>query len=388
MKNKCIVITGIQAWNLAGGGNCRNIAIEFAKQNQVLFVNPPPSLFNRPFKREGIPGGELKNEADNLWILQPKTVVIPTNILPHNFLYKKLLRSNSERFGKEIASHLKKLNFTVDFLFTDSDMFRSFFLKEILQPKLFAYYIRDNLMGVPYWHKHGQYIETLIIRKADIVLANSLYLADYAAQNNSRSYFIGQGCDISIFNSSKAQSKPDNLPDLPRPVIGYAGALLSSRLDKHLIEFMCKKLPKYTFLFVGKEDEAFQNSELHQLPNTYFTGLVPPNDLPRYINQFDVAINPQAVNPITIGNYPRKIDEYLAMGKPVVATHTRAMVYFQEVCYLASFPAKFVQLIQQALEENNANREKKRQQIANKHDWGKHVEGIYATLKLLPQLSS
>ena len=39
----------------------------------------------------------------------------------------------------------------------------------------------------------------------------------------------------------------------------------------------------------------------------------------------DVCINPQKVNPITDGNYPLKIDEYLAMGKPVVATRTHTM---------------------------------------------------------------
>jgi hypothetical protein len=31
------------------------------------------------------------------------------------------------------------------------------------------------------------------------------------------------------------------------------------------------------------------------------------------------------LNETTKGNYPRKIDEYLAMGKPVVATKTIAM---------------------------------------------------------------
>ncbi len=43
-------------------------------------------------------------------------------------------------------------------------------------------------------------------------------------------------------------------------------------------------------------------------------------ELPGYIQHFDVCINPQKLNPITIGNYPLKVDEYLAMGKPVVAT--------------------------------------------------------------------
>jgi glycosyltransferase involved in cell wall biosynthesis len=49
------------------------------------------------------------------------------------------------------------------------------------------------------------------------------------------------------------------------------------------------------------------------------------NRLPEYIKASDVCINPQLLNETTKGNYPRKIDEYLAMGKPVVATKTIAM---------------------------------------------------------------
>ncbi|MFC7669776.1 glycosyltransferase [Hymenobacter humi] len=52
------------------------------------------------------------------------------------------------------------------------------------------------------------------------------------------------------------------------------------------------------------------------------------------MSYFDVCTNPQAVNEVTIGNYPLKIDEYLAMGKPVVATATRAMDMFADYVYL------------------------------------------------------
>ena len=47
--------------------------------------------------------------------------------------------------------------------------------------------------------------------------------------------------------------------------------------------------------------------------------------MPAYLQHFDVCINPQEVNDITLGNFPLKILEYLAMGKPVVATATHLM---------------------------------------------------------------
>ena len=74
----------------------------------------------------------------------------------------------------------------------------------------------------------------------------------------------------------------------------------------------------YSIVLVGPEDEDFMKSKLHQIENIFFLGSKSEVELSSYINGFDVAINPQLVNMMTIGNYPRKIDEYLAMGKPIV----------------------------------------------------------------------
>ena len=58
------------------------------------------------------------------------------------------------------------------------------------------------------------------------------------------------------------------------------------------------------------------------MDNVHFLGAKKTDELASYMEHFDVCINPQVVNDLTIGNYPRKIDEYLAMGKAVVATDT------------------------------------------------------------------
>ena len=40
-KSRDIVVTGIQAWDIEIGSNCKNIAIEMSKKHRVLYVNPP-----------------------------------------------------------------------------------------------------------------------------------------------------------------------------------------------------------------------------------------------------------------------------------------------------------------------------------------------------------
>jgi len=92
-------------------------------------------------------------------------------------------------------------------------------------------------------------------------------------------------------------------------------------------------------------------------------------ELPNYVQAFDVCMNPQLLNNITRGNYPLKIDEYLAMGKPVVASRTKAMKLFENHTYLADKAEEYPALIKKALAENNPEKENERIRFANSHTW-------------------
>src|SRR5690606_17817798 len=157
--------------------------------------------------------------------------------------------------------------------------------------------------------------------------------------------------------------------DIQAPIVGYVGSLDSNRLDIDLIAHIAKSLPDHQVVLVGPEDTVFQSSELHTIANIAFLGKKAAGDLPRYINAFDVCINPQLVNSITIGNYPRKIDEYLAMGKPTVATYTLTMEAFRDVVRLAKTKEDFVAHILDARREDNDELQQERRNVAATHTW-------------------
>ena len=94
----------------------------------------------------------------------------------------------------------------------------------------------------------------------------------------------------------------------------------------------------------------------------------------------DVCINPQLINDATIGNYPRKVDEYLAMGKPVVATKTLGMDVFKDYTYLCDTAQEYVNSIQDALKNDNADLKKKRVAFASSHTWENSVKKIYEAI--------
>jgi len=401
LQNRDIIVVGIQAWDIEIGSNCKNIAEEFAKNNRVLYVNSPLdriSMFRerkseRIRKRINIVKGvkpEIVEISPNLWNLYPATIIESINWIGSSVLFDWLNRINNKRFAHQIKLAADKLGFKDYLIFNDSDMFRSFYLKEYLNPETYIYYTRDNLIAVDYWKKQGVRLEALHMKKADLVVANSTYLASLARKFNPNSFYVGQGCDVSLFDSKLVSSVPADIQHIKKPIAGYIGALLSLRLDIQVIEYIAVNRPDWSIVLVGPEDDTFKTSRLHQLANVYFLGNKKGSELPSYLNYFDVAINPQVLSPVTIGNYPRKIDEYLAMGKPTVATKTEAMSVFADYTYLAETKEGYIDCIDNALLEDNDQLHLSREQFAKQHTWENNVLEISKaaeTVKLKGKLS-
>lgn len=384
------LIFGQQAYDNPIGSNCIDIAEEIARNNRVMYVNFPldrktildnkdSDLYLIESRKKVLKGNlpELQQVKENLWVFNPKITIESINLLPDGFMFDLFNKRNNRLIAKRVKKGIRELGFKDYIIFNDSDIFRSFYMKELLRPEVYVYYSRDNLMTVNYFRKHGLRLEPMLMKKATMTAANSVYLKDMCAEHNSNSFYIGQGCDLSLFDAKKEYETPNEFKSLRGPKIGYIGSLRSSRLDITLLETLALKNPTWNILLVGPEDEAFQNSELHEMENVLFTGSKSLDTLPAYLSSFDVAINPQAVNPVTIGNYPRKIDEYLALGIPTVATKTRAMEIFKDHVYLAETAEDYQNMIQEALDKDSKELRQERIEFAKSHTWENSVDMLY-----------
>ena len=113
------------------------------------------------------------------------------------------------------------------------------------------------------------------------------------------------------------------------------------------------------------------------MSNVYFLGLKESALMPNYINCFDIAFNPQKVNDITQGNYPRKIDEYLALGKKVIATKTEGMMMFDKYVWNCNDANDYITSINEALAENDSVKANERIAFAKSHSWENSVNNLY-----------
>ena len=195
IENRDIIVLGIQAWDIEIGSNCKNIAEELAKNNRVLYVNSPLDRISR-YRHQNLAGirkrtkivkdgkPQLVEVSKNIWNLYPATLIESINWIGPAGLFDWLNRINNKRFAKQISWAISELGFKNYIIFNDSDMFRSFYMKELLKPESYIYYTRDNLIAVDYWKKQGIRVEALHMKKADLVVANSTYLAALAKKHN------------------------------------------------------------------------------------------------------------------------------------------------------------------------------------------------------------
>lgn len=388
MKNQDFIITGLQSWDIPVGSNAIDIAKEISINNRVLYVNSPLDIMtilrNKPtpqnqhrldvYKKKINP---IRRISENLWVLDFPLSIFSVNELPDGFLFDFFNKANNKKIFQFVKKVASELGFKSIIHLIDNDIYRSFYSKDFIQPKLSVYYRRDNVQPYEYWKKHSVRLEPLLIKKSDLVVCNSPQLAEYSKGFNTESYDVGQGVDLTAYNPEIIYPIPENMQQIPNPRIGYIGDIISMRLDADLLYELAKSKPNYSFVMIGNEDKVFAAHSLHQLKNVHFLGRIAKELVPKYMASLDVCLNPQLVNEVTIGNYPRKVDEYLAMGKPVIATRTKTMELFEEYVYLCSTLGDYQVAIECALQENNREKEQQRIIFARSHSWENNVKKIY-----------
>lgn len=150
-------------------------------------------------------------------------------------------------------------------------------------------------------------------------------------------------------------------------VAGYVGGI-HRWLDEELIEYVAGHFPNIEFRFVGPAQCVVPT--LYDIPNITFPGRCSLEELPAVISAFDVCLIPYLICPYTHASYPIKVLQYLAAGKPVVATRTRELARrFGDVLYLAEYLDQFRDALRTALEENSIKKRVDRISVASKYRW-------------------
>ncbi|MFV2098534.1 MULTISPECIES: glycosyltransferase [unclassified Micromonospora] len=182
---------------------------------------------------------------------------------------------------------------------------------------------------------------------ADVVLASSSALPARLPSGHRSVVVLPNGCDPDRFHPAGPVSSW--LARLPRPVLGYVGAVDTRAFDADLVAHLATEHPEWTFVLAGPTTRGGR-SPLVRLPNIVLTGPVPFADVPGILRGCDVTIIPYRVGGLIDYVHPKKCYEYLAMGKPVVATPLPALRGIGAPIRLAAGPQQFGAAVEEALQ--------------------------------------
>jgi len=179
-------------------------------------------------------------------------------------------------------------------------------------------------------------------------------------------------------NVLRPRPEMQQLKSLSSPVIGYVGGL-HRHVDVKMLEEMARARPLWSWVFVGSLDTPL--GKLAELPNVYLFGQRAHPELADYIRQFDVCLVPYVKSTYTDTVVPVKINEYLAMGKPVVSTDIPTVCHFNtRHQVLITAPAQtptFLRAIEGALNSPPDPSEiKRRREVAALGDWGERLRSM------------
>ncbi len=152
--------------------------------------------------------------------------------------------------------------------------------------------------------------------KADVIFTVSRSLQQRLG-GRDRVYWQPNGVDVSRFEGSRV--RPNDLMDLARPVLGYVG-VIQERLDVKGLLRLAADLPEASIVLVGPILSETHIRPLREVPNIHLLGERHSSEVPDYIGAFDVCLVPHVVDGLTQSMDPLKVYEYLAAGKPVVAS--------------------------------------------------------------------
>jgi glycosyltransferase involved in cell wall biosynthesis len=322
VRSQTFLFISTTDWDAPQFGSRQQIAQLLARRgHRVLFIEVPRalhSLISAPAetRRALARMGRLRPLEDRLFAYTPRPV------LP--IYYHPLTNAVNQRLlAADVRSALRRLGWSsLDVLWTYWP--NTGYLVGKFGERASVYHCIDEFTTKSYPLVRSGVIaemEAALCRKVNLVFARTEALAQAKQRFNERVEFLPGGVDIALFDPMRQDLHlPAALLALSHPRVGFLGTI-DDRLDIELLTEVARQLSHVTFVMAGPVKKHLVDlTTLAALPNMNFLPAYAHSDAPAMVAALDVCLIPYRINRYTEGLSPLKLYEYLAMGKPVVAT--------------------------------------------------------------------
>ena len=200
-----------------------------------------------------------------------------------------------------------------------------------------------------------------------------------------RTHFVHNVGDAAHFEQALAPATeiPADVASLPRPVVGFIGAVSDYKLNLDWMLHLSAARPDWSVVLIGPtgiSDPSTDVGKLRARANVHLLGHRSYEQLPSYLKGFDVAVIPYRLNDYTNGVFPIKFFEFLASGRPVVISPLPAVREYWSSVRVADTAESFVQACDAALAEDDAAARQKRVELARLNSWDSRVAKLTALM--------
>jgi glycosyltransferase involved in cell wall biosynthesis len=223
--------------------------------------------------------------------------------------------------------------------------------------------------AIRHMHEHA-------VERADIILYSGRKLLEEASRGRERSFLLEQAVDFEHWSrvGDGSLTVAEEVARIPRPRLGYFGAIEPWLIDQELIKRAAVERPRWHWVFIGNKSRGV---EVESLPNTHFLPPVPYDELPRYAAGFDVCVLPwETERAFTSYGSAIKVREYMATGKPVVISPLPEYEHMRDVLRIARSREEFLKLVEDALSETDPAPALARQRAVEGGTWDARAEWV------------
>lgn len=290
--------------------------------------------------------------------------VLPVDFINSESLFKKFFGVNTFLYKRQLRKTIKKLNLENPIIISAYNPMYGLPMIGQLNEFLNIYYCYDGMDTQR--HKSRIYdIEKEFCKQVDGIITTSDYLNSEKKKLNPESYVVKNGVDFKLFvphakssvSSASIQKK-----------VGYIGTL-DFRFDIDIMEHAIKELPDVLFEFTGYLLNHTIKERLSKYNNVSFFSSVKPHEVPKLLSKYDLGIIPYKMDEVNKNIYPLKINEYLAVGVPVVMTAFADLADFKDMAKSAENKSLFKSHIENELKNDTDTLIKNRIAFAEKNSW-------------------
>ncbi len=348
------------------------VLIRLARYFNVVWIDPP-----KAWREYWYPGAKSRRERQAFREIAPGfTVMSPGRMRPLVYRPAWLNRRVTARMLHDAQTYLKSRGANRVVLYLWRPKFAQ--ALQLLKYDASIYHVDDEYSFSDV-EQPNDAREVQLLRAADQVIVHSQRLLQKKGGINAHTALIPNGVNYHAF--STLQAEPPDLATISKPRIGYIG-VVKKQLDLLLLARLAQARADCSFIFVGPigniSGKEAALAELRALRNVHFLGCKAVDELASYTQHMDVCLMTYEINDYTNHIYPLKLHEYLAAGRPTIASPIATVLEHRDVVTLADGHQEWLVGIDHALSPaaNTPQEIERRRSRARCHDWDTLVHDI------------